>query len=178
MSWTEETVGELSRMWGHYSASEIARKIGFTRNAVIGKAHRLGLADKTGKKVKTATTGATSMVAKTVMAKTRVSSGQRVMMRALPKMPMPSSLPPRDNYRPLAALNSASRGEGISVTKAGERQCRWPVGDPRSPDFRFCGCPAHQDLPYCADHARLAYQNVSRRIRATDPVQASQEASL
>ena len=60
------------------------------------------------------------------------------------------------------------RAEGIAVTKAGDRHCRWPVGDPRSPDFRFCGCPAYESLPYCINHARVAYQNIGKKHRAAE----------
>jgi GcrA cell cycle regulator len=65
----------------------------------------------------------------------------------------------------LEGIGGQKRSEGIAVTKAGDRHCRWPVGDPRSPDFRFCGCTAHEGLPYCVDHARIAYQNVGKRTR-------------
>ena len=71
----------------------------------------------------------------------------------------------RDIFRSLEGIGGTVRSEGIAMTKAGDRHCRWPVGDPRSPDFRFCGCVAHEGLPYCVDHARIAYQNVSKRTR-------------
>ncbi|MGB9152791.1 MAG: GcrA family cell cycle regulator [Alphaproteobacteria bacterium] len=169
MTWTEQKIQTLKDMWGHHSASEIAEHIGgLTRNAVIGKAHRLKLSaqklsDSSGTSVPCASGGMASIK----------SSRKRVMLRPLPVVPAPSMpvsaarvVPTaKDIFRSLEGIGGATRSEGIAVTKAGERHCRWPVGDPRSPDFRFCGCNAHDGLPYCVDHARVAYQNISKRTR-------------
>jgi GcrA cell cycle regulator len=169
MSWTDQKIQMLKDMWGHHSASEIAEHIGgLTRNAVIGKAHRLKLsaqkaADGSGVTIQRASGGLSGIK----------SSRKRVMLRPLPVVPTPTTPPTsiravptaKDIFRSLEGIGGVKRSEGIAVTKAGERHCRWPVGDPRSPDFRFCGCTAHEGLPYCVDHARVAYQNVSKRTR-------------
>lgn len=110
MSWTDERVELLKSLWGQgMSASDIADTLGdITRNAVIGKAHRLGL------------------------------SG-----------------------RPSPIKKKPSRGATIlSLT---ERMCKWPVGDPKHPDFHFCGKPVQAGLPYCAEHAAIAYQPSSKK---------------
>lgn len=178
MSWTEQKIEMLKEMWGHgFSASEIARQLGgLTRNAVIGKAHRLklsvrGAAPRVDVKAqpRAAVSSMSSALASasTQRSASKSTGGKRVMLRPLPNMPMPTEIPARQERSPaFHALDTIKRGEGISVTKAGDRQCRWPVGDPRSPDFRFCGCPAYESLPYCIDHARIAYQNVGRKSRA------------
>ncbi|MFA4993713.1 MAG: GcrA family cell cycle regulator [Bdellovibrionales bacterium] len=169
MTWTEQKIQMLKDMWGHHSASEIAEHIGgLTRNAVIGKAHRLKLSvqkstDTPGTGLQCATGGLGS-----------IKSSRKRMLRHLPMVPASSSaasmrtIPTaRDIFRSLEGIGGAVRSEGIAMTKAGDRHCRWPVGDPRSPDFRFCGCPAHEGLPYCVDHARIAYQNVGKRTRGS-----------
>ncbi|MDE2030136.1 MAG: GcrA cell cycle regulator [Alphaproteobacteria bacterium] len=172
MTWTEQKIQMLKEMWGHHSASEIAEHIGgLTRNAVIGKAHRLKLSAQ-----KSAEGGASIQ---------RISGGapakqsrKRVMLRPLPVPPMPDAQRARpvptakDIFRSLEGIGGA-RSEGIAVTKAGDRHCRWPVGDPRSPDFRFCGCAAYEGLPYCVDHARVAYQNVGKRTRGASSSHAA-----
>ncbi|MDR3425368.1 MAG: GcrA family cell cycle regulator [Alphaproteobacteria bacterium] len=168
MTWTEQKIQTLKEMWGNHSASEIAEHIGgLTRNAVIGKAHRLKLSVQ---KAVGDTPGTGLQRANGIGAiKTQ---RKRVMMRQMPVVPTTASASPmrviptaKDIFRSLEGIGGGLRSEGIAVTKAGERHCRWPVGDPRSPDFRFCGCPAHDGLPYCVDHARVAYQNVSKRTR-------------
>ncbi len=166
MTWTEQKIQMLKDMWGHHSASEIAEHIGgLTRNAVIGKAHRLKLSVQ-----KSADTPGTGLQRATGGMGAIKSSRKRVMLRPLPVVPAPATtmrvIPTaKDIFRSLEGIGGAVRSEGIVVTKAGDRHCRWPVGDPRSPDFRFCGCTAHEGLPYCVDHARVAYQNVSKRTR-------------
>jgi GcrA cell cycle regulator len=164
MTWTEQKIQMLKDMWGNHSASEIAEHIGgLTRNAVIGKAHRLKLSVQ-----KAAEAGGMARVAGGMGA--IKSSRKRVMMRALPTVPPPVTVlrpvpTAKDIFRSLEGIGGVKRSEGVAVTKVGERHCRWPVGDPRSPDFRFCGCTAHEGLPYCVDHARVAYQNVGKRTR-------------
>lgn len=161
MTWTEQKIQMLKDMWGNgYSASEIAKRLGgLTRNAVIGKAHRLKLSGRPSPiKRDDKAVNAKSPAARTMP--------KKVMLRALPMPPAP----PNKANQP-SAINRVSidqeKRPATSVTplKSGERQCRWPIGDPRSPDFRFCGCAAYEGLPYCTDHARAAYQNFSRLRR-------------
>jgi GcrA cell cycle regulator len=166
MTWTDQKIQMLKDLWGQHSASEIAEQIGgLTRNAVIGKAHRLKLSAQ-----KIAENGGLGRATGGISG--IKSSRKRVMLRPLPTMPMPTTTSvmrtvptTKDIFRSLEGIGGITRSEGIAVTKATERHCRWPVGDPRSPDFRFCGCTANEGLPYCVDHARVAYQNVSRRTR-------------
>lgn len=174
MSWTEQQIQTLKKMWGNgFSASDIAKHLGggLTRNAVIGKAHRLKLSSRPAvAKPEDGRLPAGGIPGMGVSIN-RVSTKKRAMLRPLPPVQTPMRNPAspaavKDAWRPIDS--AAKRNEGIAVTKAGERHCRWPIGDPRSPDFRFCGCTAHEGLPYCIDHARVAYQTVSRRSRASD----------
>ncbi len=167
MTWTDQKIEMLKDLWGQHSASEIAEMIGgLTRNAVIGKANRMKLSAQKDKAV--------AIMARTSGASKGIGR-KRMMLRPLPSVPVPATplraLPQpqreaqnRDMFRSLEGIGTG-RIEGIPVTKAGERHCRWPVGDPRSADFRFCGCTASEGLPYCVDHARIAYQSVGRRMR-------------
>ncbi|MDP9128510.1 MAG: GcrA family cell cycle regulator [Pseudomonadota bacterium] len=168
MSWTEQKIQMLKDMWGNgYSASEIAKRLGgMTRNAVIGKAHRLKLSSRPSP-IRRDEDGALSVPGGSVMP-TMKSTRKRVMLRPLPPVPMPSTAKGTVTRDFRSTIEPPKRVEGIAVTKAGDRHCRWPVGDPRSPDFRFCGCTAHEGLPYCVDHARVAYQNIGRRQRSND----------
>ena len=180
MSWTEQKIQALKDMWGHgYSASEIAKHLGgLTRNAVIGKAHRLKLSSRplTPKANGEATTRIPAAASAGIpVAK---SSQKRVMLRPLPVVPTPTIVNKSEPKEALSIFENAKRSEGIAVTKAGDRHCRWPVGDPRSPDFRFCGCTAHEGMPYCIDHARVAYHSVGRKQRSSDQHSGSSEFRL
>jgi GcrA cell cycle regulator len=171
MSWTEQQIQMLKDMWGHgFSASEIAGRLGggLTRNAVIGKAHRLKLSSHPTPAQGGEEEGRAALANGSPMMK---SSRKRVMLRPLPVLPMAPSTTVKalnKNANAFSSFDNIKRTEGVAVTKAGERHCRWPVGDPRSPDFRFCGCMAYEGLPYCIDHARVAYQNVGKKHRATE----------
>ncbi len=180
MAWTEQQIQTLKKMWGNgYSASDIARSLGggVTRNAVIGKAHRLKLSVGASAPVRQVPE-APSKTAGVVMTSITKISKKRMAMRS----PLPSVLPtkpPSDALAKILAreavkspLDMVRRTEGIPVTKAGERHCRWPIGDPRSPDFRFCGCDTHEGLPYCLHHARIAYQTVGRKARANANIES------
>jgi GcrA cell cycle regulator len=168
MSWTEQKIQMLKDMWGHgYSASEIAKRLGgLTRNAVIGKAHRLKLSSRPSP-IRREDDVPGTIGPDAVMPIIRSASKKRAMLRPLPPVALPSTVKPsnKDSFRSIEELK---RTEGIAVTKAGERHCRWPIGDPRSPDFRFCGCTAYEGLPYCIDHARMAYQNVGKKQRSSE----------
>lgn len=170
MGWTEQQIETLKKMWGNgYSANDIAKNLGggVTRNAVIGKAHRLKLS--AGAASARGTVEPPSKTKGVVMAQiNKVSTKRRPMLRTMPivqsaDVPVRATVLREPMLRP---IEMAKRSEGIPVTKAGERHCRWPIGDPRSPDFRFCGCDTQESLPYCTHHARIAYQTVSRRSRA------------
>jgi GcrA cell cycle regulator len=138
-----------------------------TRNAVIGKAHRLKLSSRPSP-IRREDEGGLAAIGGSVIPAMKTPR-KRVMLRPLPVVPLPASAKTattsKDAFR---SLDNVKRVEGIAVTKDGDRHCRWPVGDPRSPDFRFCGCPAHEGLPYCVDHARVAYQNIGRKSRNTE----------
>jgi len=173
MVWTDQQIQTLKQMWGNgYSANDIAKSLGggMTRNAVIGKAHRLKLSAGVAMP-RSAAVEPPSRTRGVVMASiTKISKRTATALRESPLKRMADTpimqkkaLAPDPLLRPIEIMK---RSEGIPVTKAGERHCRWPIGDPRSPDFRFCGCETHEGLPYCTHHARIAYQTVSRKSRA------------
>ncbi len=149
MSWTDEKVAVLRQYWGSgKSASEIAEMIGgMSRNAVIGKAHRLGLA------------GRPSPIKE---------------RKARPKAPSPSHASPATTTTPatpkvpLDNVVELLPGGGATILSLTERMCRWPHGDPKKPGFRFCGKPAADGTSYCADHLKLAYQPPQPKRRDTE----------
>lgn len=139
MSWTDERVALLKKLWGEgKTAAEIAKELGgVTRNAVIGKAHRLKLSN-------------------------RVSPIQQNKK----PVPKPQAAPAQNNERkvakptPIANTDDGRERIPLAELKAGE--CRWPFGDPREKNFGFCGCTSLPGLPYCMEHAQLAYQPATR----------------
>lgn len=135
MSWTEDRVELLTKLWGEgKTAAEIAKELGgVTRNAVIGKAHRLKLSN-------------------------RVSPIQQNKKPTTIK-PAPSAKAPQ---RAIAKAPSQDNRKTVPLTELKAGQCRWPIGDPQEENFGFCGCEAIAGLPYCVEHAKIAYQAATR----------------
>lgn len=136
MGWTDERVEQLRSLWTEgLSASQIARVLGgVTRNAVIGKVHRLGLAGRASP-----------------------SRSER------PRLPMAPKVPTRSHAAPAAPVVEEDPvilddGSFATVLTINDRMCRWPIGDPSENEFHFCGRKPKNGSPYCEAHARKAYQ--------------------
>lgn len=210
MSWTDERVETLKKMWAEgQSASQIAKELGgVTRNAVIGKVHRLGLSNRVGG------TGAGEEDEATPVAASAAQAAEppRAEAPAKPAEPEPAT-PPRAAEpprpapeRPAAApaaaaaptnvtpmplrkaivpagqplppqpsLNEISpealasvrevekRARKLTLMELTERTCKWPIGDPATEDFWFCGLPSQPGKPYCDAHVGVAFQPMSAR---------------
>lgn len=144
MAWTDDRVEQLKQLWAEgLSASQIANKMGgVTRNAVIGKVHRLGLAGRA--------------------------------TPAAPKPKITSKFEEPVSKSTNLGLDQLYPGlDKPTVSSIGGNQCKWPIGDPTSEDFHFCGQPAVDGKPYCAYHSQIAFQpNTVRK----EPKRATQTA--
>jgi len=165
MSWTDERVELLKKLWSDgLSASQIAAELGgITRNAVIGKVHRLGLsgrAKSTSAGVPRPRKSRSSHILRigrsAIRGNTALAHAYDLEIEAEPEL--------IDNIIPI--------GQRRTLLELNEQTCRWPVGDPGSGDFFFCGGQTVVSLPYCAYHCRLAYQPASDRRRDRRPARA------
>ena len=209
MSWTDERVETLKKMWAEgQSASQIAKELGgVTRNAVIGKVHRLGLSNRVGPggteaeeeelvvapvapppeppepeieeeppqaappvvpdrpapapaaaaplAEPVAAFGATQMLAPIPMRKAIIPAGQ-----PLPPQPSANEISPEA----LASVREVEkRAKKLKLMELTERTCKWPIGDPATEDFWFCGLPSVAGKPYCEAHVGVAFQPMSAR---------------
>ena len=160
MGWTEERVELLKKLWADgLSASQIAAELGgITRNAVIGKVHRLGLSGR-----------AKSPSSSVPRQRKPRSSG---MMR-VPRSAIRGNTALAYDYavEPEPELIEIPIEQRKTLLQLNEATCHWPVGDPGSPDFFFCGGQSNEGSPYCNYHSRVAYQPASelRRERQNRP---------
>ncbi len=164
-TWTDERVELLKKLWTDgLSASQIAAELGnVTRNAVIGKVHRLGLSGR-AKDVKTApTTPRARKVTRTPSAPAPIAPQTHsnvvlapISLQSVREEPE-ASVDEDDVAIPMS--------ERVTIMDLRESMCRWPMGDPTKPEFRFCGARSITGLPYCTHHARIAYQPVADRKR-------------
>ena len=157
MAWTDERIAQLKAGWeGGMTASQIAEALGegVTRNAVIGKAHRLGLESRPSP-VKNTDEVVKAPVAKLVAA-----------------APPPAVPPPAVLARPAPAKKPVRTGKAARTTllDLNEKICKWPIGHPSDADFHFCGKGAQAGFPYCTEHCLIAYQaQLPRRDRDRRP---------
>lgn len=144
MSWTHDRIEQLKKLWeAGYTASNIAIELGgITRNAVIGKAHRLGLSGR-------------------MKSKSKISSVSIVRKRKIPS---------NRNSKIIELTTTASEPMNpVSFADIKDGLCRWPIGEPEDIDFKFCGRKCDEGMTYCAEHHTLAYQPLhqTRQKRAT-----------
>ena len=166
MSWNDERVELLKKLWSEgLSASQIASRLGtVTRNAVIGKVHRLGLSGRaTTSRMKSPRPRPRQNVAKRV-AKPRF---QNVGNTALQRLYLADAEP----YVPAVEEIVIPVAERKTIQTLAEGHCRWPIGDPQEQDFHFCGKNKVPLLPYCEHHARRAFQPAVPRRRERQDVE-------
>jgi len=203
MSWTDERVETLKKMWGEgQSASQIAKELGgVTRNAVIGKVHRLGLSNRAGSgttpppPVKPASAKDRSGGKPTLHEEDLdpvadaaqdapepveaaadedddssdtddvmpISAARRAIIPAgqpLPPQPSLNEISPEA----LAKVNEVEKtARKLTLMELTEKTGKWPVGDPATDNFWFCGLPVQQGKPYCEAHVGVAFQPMSAR---------------
>jgi GcrA cell cycle regulator len=166
--WTDDRVELLGRLWAEgQSASQIAAVLGggVTRNAVIGKVHRLGLSGR-GK------TGAAPVAARPAKP-TRSPSHPMAMDGArINGTPDVVAGEAKVEVRPPAAWQKSEiaipETRLVTILELRDSMCKWPIGDPSRADFGFCGQRSATGLPYCSAHCQVAYQPAAerRRLRA------------
>jgi GcrA cell cycle regulator len=184
MSWNEERVEMLKTMWSEgKSASQIAKELGgVTRNAVIGKVHRLGLSNRIGGEGRPeeeadvgafAEAPAPEPVPEPQIAEPQPAAAARTVARETAPVvrakPSGQPLPPQPAGSEISAealanlAEVAKKARRLSLMQLTERTCKWPVGDPATDDFWFCGLPTVPGKPYCETHVAVAFQPMSAR---------------
>jgi GcrA cell cycle regulator len=159
VSWDDTRIEQLKKLWSDgLSASQIAGELGgVTRNAVIGKVHRLGLSGR-AKSKPAAVTRVRQKVVKAVARTTQVvTRGNLAMVELVDATPV--QMPQRENV-------VVPMSRKISIMELREGVCRWPIGDPMQPDFAYCGGDCGVGKTYCEAHSRMAYQPQNERRRA------------
>ena len=190
MSWTDERIERLTKMWeGGETASQIAEVLGgVSRNAVIGKAHRLGLKarpspvkpnDKPEPAPKAARPAPEPIRAAHSAPRPPVQPAAPAAQPVPGQSPSPqprivsvgpggflrqgpgdqqAPIPPAPPRRLVPAKPSPHIADKTSLLELNDRICRWPMGHPGEPDFHFCGVKVNPGFPYCVEHCGRAYQ--------------------
>ena len=174
MNWTDERVEKLKRLWSEgLSASQIAAQLGgVSRNAVIGKVHRLNLPGRAKAGGTTAArtpkrTAPTAPRATTYQARNTTTTRTVARPAGANMLKEEVEVDIFEEVRNVPANNVVVPiSRRLALTELTERTCKWPIGDPMTDDFHFCGCETSDTSPYCTYHGKMAYQPVSERRRA------------
>jgi GcrA cell cycle regulator len=155
MDWTAEAIERLRALWAEgHSTAEIGRRMGISKNAVVGKAHRLNLPARPSPIRREAPGAAPRTVARPA----------RPVVAPRMTLPQPASAPV---VAPMAAAPAPSPAVVRPFPRFNAaKSCCWPIGEPGQPGFRFCTAEAMGGKPYCAEHAAVAY--VKARDRRED----------
>ena len=174
MAWTDERIKQLRQLWSEgQSASKIAEQLGgVTRNAVIGKIHRLGLSNRSEnseKKIITKKRGRPPKVKNTDNFQKQTDDSKNKKFSQINSDKFDDlhvdGLGNDKNILPEATLASIAELEEnakkLNLMELTERTCKWPIGDPATENFWFCGHPSEQGKPYCSTHVSIAFQPIS-----------------
>lgn len=196
MEWTDEIIAQLKELWGEgLSTAEIGRRLSITKNAVVGKAHRLGLPPRPSPirrdgKTKAASPEKAEKPAAPAIETTPqppASSTRETAPAPLVAQPATAPVPPTTaRTSPVAATPAPEeiieRKEKAAAPKPAAKpkptfrsvsdpepqkrrgpSCCWPIGDPGTPGFHFCGATPLPGKPYCEEHAQIAYVRLRDR---------------
>jgi len=177
MSWTDERVELLKKLWMEgLSASQIAGELGegVTRNAVIGKVHRLKLSGR-AKPASSAPRARPASRPAVRRASGGSSGGGAALMkrRSMSAAPMIGATALKQSEEFAEELEVEAQveelfipvEERLTLLELSEQTCKWPIGDPLNADFYFCGRESEEGKPYCAFHSRRAYHQIERKRR-------------
>ncbi len=161
MEWTEENIARLRELWAEgHSTAEIGRRMGISKNAVVGKAHRLDLDGRPSPIRREGDAEALHLAAPRRMTGPTLpplAAAAPIAVVAPPPLPRPAPAAPRAEMpKPHVVVPVPARAPRTHT-------CCWPLGDPGTRSFRFCDAGATHGKPYCAEHAAVAYVKVRDR---------------
>ena len=155
MSWTTEKVEKLKELWGKgNTASEIAQILGgVTRNAVIGKAHRLNLSAKI---------------------KTRATTTNNNFKSDQDEFKIKSRKGKRNKFKSLIIEKDFEPENPKQLEELDDNSCKWPIGHPNEKSFYFCGRSSLKDFSYCKLHLLYAYQPKGKKEEAAEKIEETE----
>ncbi len=176
MAWTDEMIETLKELWDQgVSTGEIGKRLGVTKNSVVGKVHRLKLVGRPSP-IKRADSTKVEPKAKKEETKKEKPKAQKIEVLEKPKKVEklePAKTKQIEHFEeevkivrvkeaPQIAPSTRKDG-GYSLTELGISSCRWPIGDPKDENFHFCGKKTRSGQTYCDEHSQIAYVKIIKK---------------
>lgn len=175
MAWTDQMVEDLKVMWKQgLTTAEIGKRLGVSKNSIVGKVHRLGLSGRPSpikKKEDKATTPAPDVKKTPIEKVTKTETPKPVKevvkepLKVTPKKEVeveePVAVKPleKEEFKISECQKSDfnKNAKTVSLTELDNHTCRWPIGDPKDENFHFCGRKVRIGQTYCDEHSLIAY---------------------
>ena len=168
MAWTDQMVEDLRRMWKEgMTTGAIGKKLGVSKNSIIGKVHRLGLSGRPSPIKRKSDTSApkpslTNSTPNEVSTKNSTTSNEKTAsVKPVEQVSVPPQkiIPDEEKFisTKIESKPIVRKDGKVMLTNLGNHTCRWPIGDPKDENFHFCGKRVKLGQTYCEEHAALAY---------------------
>ncbi len=168
MAWTDEMVNDLRKMWAEgLTTGEIGKRLGVSKNSIVGKVHRLGLSGRPSPIKKKEDKPANTTPVKTSEEK---KPSEKTVSASAPKAETPKTenikaepekkvftAPKTEEKLEIRPQSTKQPGSKTMLVDLDNHTCRWPLGDPKDENFHFCGKKIHIGQTYCEEHANIAY---------------------
>ncbi len=169
--WTDKKIEKLKVLWDKgIPTAEIGKKLGFSKNAIVGKVHRLGLSNRNSP-IKTSSSLVKKDVVKNVE-KIKNVSKEKSQKHIIEHLENAEKI--EENTKSVVSKNESIKktssllknqkkknGEGVSLLELTSDICCWPIDEVNSENFHFCGKKVFKNRPYCLEHCAIAYINTT-----------------
>lgn len=177
MAWTDEMVEELKKLWKEgVTTGEIGKRLGVSKNSIVGKVHRLGLSGRPSpikrkddnKEVVEAKPTTKLAPEKAPEKKAKETKAVKAEKKEIKKEVVEEkyivAAEEIEVYEEVIEVKTKTAQNGkIGVADLDNHTCRWPIGDPKDENFHFCGCKVKLGQTYCDEHAAIAYVKTNKR---------------
>lgn len=168
MAWTDEMVDQLRAMWVEgLTTGEIGKRLGVSKNSIVGKVHRLGLSGRPSpikkKEDNDSEAEASETAAKQVKEKAAPKEPKPIKVKAEKPAPAPAPVEKAAEKTECPAKPSHHHNGKTMLTDLDNHTCRWPLGDPKDENFHFCGKKVRIGQTYCDEHANIAYVKTNKK---------------
>ncbi|MGN0929505.1 MAG: GcrA family cell cycle regulator [Alphaproteobacteria bacterium] len=176
-NWTDKKIEKLKKLWEKgLSTAEIGKKLDFSKNAIVGKVHRLGLSNRTSpiKSSPKTVKKNTEILSETKTKNTSKNVAKSIDNSQKTAKKEPSRVVKNESVKvSKVSLKNKKTTAGLSLLELTSDLCCWPIDDINSENFHFCGKKVFKNKPYCLEHCAIAYTNSATPLEEQEANESS-----